>query len=206
VGNVFNSLTSFLPGNMFVFGDYSWIKLEELENNSTLCITNDIICNMAFDTNDNNDWRKSSLRKYLNNEFYSTFRRNNIEPINLLSFTSDLTANNGMKDYGTSTDKFALLSCDQYRRYRDIIPDVNEWYWTLTATTCNPAHRYNVCGITLYETFSSNIAYNNSPGVRPICCLKSDTIVSTQYVHKELAAMLQAVIDADINDEYRVKN
>ena len=40
----------------------------------------------------------------------------------LLPFVSDLTSDDGMKNYGTAEDYVFLLSCDLYRKYREQIP------------------------------------------------------------------------------------
>ena len=72
---------------------------------------------MPFDEDNCNDWRKSSLRRYLNEEYIKGFNRGD-----LLPFVSDLTTDSGQKDYGTSEDYIALLSCDLYRKYREYVP------------------------------------------------------------------------------------
>lgn len=43
-----------------------------------------------------------------------------------------------MKDYGTSEDYIALLSCDLYRKYRPYVPKYNTWVWTITPWSCRP--------------------------------------------------------------------
>ena len=46
--------------------------------------------------------------------------------------TSDLIADNGDKQYGTCEDYVTILSCDQYRKYRKLIPNYSKPVWTLT--------------------------------------------------------------------------
>lgn len=77
-----------------------------------MCIHNDIIYKKAFDDNNNNDWKESSLRKYLNGEYLQKFT-----DVNLVSWQQDLIIDDGL-DYGSSEDKIFLLTAEQYRKYR----------------------------------------------------------------------------------------
>ena len=88
---------------------------------------------MAYDEDGSNDWRKSSLRKYLNEEFVKNFDKGD-----LLPFVSDLTSDDGMTDYGTSEDFVALLSDNLYRKYRKFMPKYDTWVWTITPWSCLP--------------------------------------------------------------------
>ena len=88
---------------------------------------------MAYDEHGSNDWRKSSLRKYLNEEFVKNFDKGD-----LLPFVSDLTSDDGMTDYGTSEDFVALLSDNLYRKYRKFMPQYDTWVWTITPWSCHP--------------------------------------------------------------------
>ena len=88
---------------------------------------------MPFDEDNSNDWRKSTLRKYLNEEHIKKFNKGD-----LLPFVSDLTADDGLKDYGASEDYIFLLSCDLYRKYRPYMPKYNNWVWTITPWSCVP--------------------------------------------------------------------
>jgi len=90
---------------------------------------------MPFDRNNCNDWRKSSLRKYLNEEFIKAFDKGDLLPI-----VSDLTADDGMRDYGTSEDYIALLSDNLYRKYREYMPKYDTWVWTITPWSCLPGY------------------------------------------------------------------
>lgn len=52
-----------------------------------------------------------------------------------------------MTDYGTATDKIALLSDKLYRMFRGIIPRVDAWCWNLTPWTCEASYSYYVRGV-----------------------------------------------------------
>lgn len=120
------------PGEIFTYNDMEFVVLGEEQGGILAVMAEPLDKEMPYDAdNGKNDWRKSSLRKYLNGEFLEKFNRGD-----LLSFVSDLTSDDGMKDYGTSEDCIALLSCDLYRKYREFMPKYNTWMWTLTPWSC----------------------------------------------------------------------
>lgn len=54
----------------------------------------------------------------------------------LLPHTVDLVADNGDRTYGTVHDFVFILTCDEYRKYRDSIPHYDRWIWTATPWSC----------------------------------------------------------------------
>ena len=118
---------------------------------------------MAYDEDGCNDWRKSSLRKYLNEEFVKNFDKGD-----LLPFVSDLTSDDGMTDYGTSEDFVALLSDNLYRKYRKFMPKYDTWVWTITPWSCLPGNAYDERSVDTSGAVSGSYAsYGN--GVAPAC-------------------------------------
>lgn len=117
-------------GDHFIYNAIEWICLDIIDGNY-LAITAKIWKEIAFDVDNWNNWEKSSLRRVLNVEFLDKFDKNY-----LVMQTSDLTADNGDRRYGTCKDYITLLSCDQYRKYRDLVPYYPEWMWTLTPWNC----------------------------------------------------------------------
>ena len=113
-------------GERFEFCGFEWVLLGD-EQSGKLAVMADIIDEYPFDKNNKNDWRKSSLRAELNEKFIKK-----LDTDALLPFVSDLTADDGLKDYGTSEDLVFLLSCDLYRKYRAVMPKYNTWVWTIT--------------------------------------------------------------------------
>lgn len=132
------------PGYRFEYNDVMFTVLGE-EQGGVLAIVSELLLQrMPFDENRKNDWRISSLRKHLNGEYLEQFNRGD-----LLPFVSDLTADDGMKDYGTAEDYVFLLSCDLYRKYRESVPRFNGRWSTLTPWTCTT-------GSSLLRSVSSN--------------------------------------------------
>lgn len=120
------------PGEQFEYNGVEFTALGE-EQGGVLAIVSELLKEeMPLDKSNKNDWRTSSLRKYLNGEYLEQFNRGD-----LLPFVSDLTADDGMKDYGTAEDYVFLLSSDLYRKYRESVPHFHNRWWTLTPWTCN---------------------------------------------------------------------
>lgn len=83
-----------------------------------------------------------------------------------------------MTDYGTATDKIALLSDGLYRQFRQFIPQAETWCWTLTPWTCNPEYNAFVRYVLSSGTLDYGNAYYGDWGVRPLCYLESSILVS----------------------------
>uniref|UniRef100_UPI0040562599 hypothetical protein n=1 Tax=Alistipes sp. TaxID=1872444 RepID=UPI0040562599 len=118
---------------------------------------------MAYDEDGCNDWRKSSLRKYLNEEFVKNFNKDD-----LLPFVSDLTSDDGMTDYGTSEDSVALLSDNLYRKYRKFMPKYDTWVWTITPWSCLPGNASYERTVNTSGALSYYYAFHGY-GVAPAC-------------------------------------
>lgn len=151
------------PGTRFTYSGIEFVALG-IEQGGLLAVTAELLHDeMQFDEDECNDWRTSSLRKYLNEEYIKE-----IDDSGLLPFVSDLTADNGMKDYGTAEDKIALLSDTLYRKYREYVPKYNNWWWTITPWACAPTSAYTERIVSTKGSIDSNIA-SGSNGVAPAC-------------------------------------
>ena len=81
-------------------------------------------------------------------------------------------------DDGTATDKIALISDGLYRKFRALIPKIGCWWWTLTPWTCDPEYSCSVRNVYSSGAVDWNYAYRGHHGVRPLCNMKSDILVS----------------------------
>ena len=173
------------PGEHFIYNGIEFICLDII-NGNYLAMTAKPWAEIPFDTNNRNDWRKSSLRRVLNNGFLEL-----LDKKHLVVQTPDLIADNGDKAYGTSEDYVTILSCDQYRKYRDIVPLFEEWMWTLTPWSCHPSYSYIVRDV--YRTggvYNGNVG--NSNGVAPACLFSSENLKLRRQAH---------LVGADEDDE-----
>lgn len=162
-------------GEHFIYNGIEFICLDIIDGNY-LAMTAKPWAEIPFDTNNHNDWRKSSLRRVLNTDFLEL-----LDKKHLVMQTSDLIADNGDKAYGTSEDYVTILSCDQYRKYRDIVPLFEEWMWTLTPWSCNTS--YSVMCVVCPAGGVSTSTAGCSCGVAPACLFSSQNLKLCRQAH-----------------------
>ena len=167
------------------YGGVKWVVLDARPNMS-LCIAEDVLKGengevryMAFDTDNKNDFAASSVRAFLNGDFLEELAAAGADKEAFVPIVLDLTSDDGLDDYGTDSAKIGLITDQMYREFRKIIPKASEDYWTCTpfSTERNGPPYYVRNVITSGALFDAN-AYYGSRGVRPLCALKSDILVS----------------------------
>lgn len=173
-------------GETFSHCGREWLVLEHDDAGNTLVLSQDIIGQMPFDTTSNN-WATSSLRTYLVTDFLdslcfydnvATKNRANAFDLGFRLYALDLTANDGQKDYGQAFDCVFLLTCDLYRKHRDIIPPIDKQWWLATAVTTNqPAFSLGVHVVHDNGMILSSAADSKLVDVRPACYFLSNTPV-----------------------------
>ena len=165
-----NNIDFVKQGETFSIGGIEWVKLDNI-GSCALCISRDIILYDIFDKKSNN-WETSYLR---NSEALKIVEKK-IGRDNLVPIERDLTTDDGMKLYGKCEDVISLLTCDEYRKYRDIIPECKSWQWTITADSLK--YRLNVRNVESNGTLSYAYAPTSKCGIRPIILLKENTEVN----------------------------
>lgn len=162
------------PGEHFTWKGYEWIVLdpgvETPKGNGVLAIMAEVYKDreFRFDNDGYNNYAKSSLREMLNKELLPELGEDN-----LLPHVVDLTADNGDKRYGTVTEKVFILSCDEYRKYREYVPLFDEWMWTCTPWCINDAGSgTNVRDVSTAGNLGNSSA-NGSHGGAPACVIAS---------------------------------
>lgn len=170
-------LAELKPGDRFMYGGVEWVKFEDI-GAGTLCLAAEPVFRRAFDEENCNDWRKSSLRWELNGAFLDALVAEGADRAAFLDWESDLTADDGMTDYGTAVDKIALRSDALCRKYRDITLSVDAWCWNLTPWTCDPEYNAFVRYVYSSGAMYWSSAFSGGGGVRPLCYLKSEISVS----------------------------
>ena len=162
-------------GEHFTYAGIEWICLDII-NDNYFAITAQIYDELPFDEDDRNDWKTSSLRDILNTKFLKKLK---VE--HLIKQSSDLTADNGDKSYGTSSDYVTILSCDQYRKYRDLVPLFEECMWTLTPWSCDAGYAGGVRIVNPTGTIGY-YAYSTL-GVAPACIFSSENLKLRRQAH-----------------------
>lgn len=170
--------TAIVPGSEVKYGHLTCVVLEDFED-SLLVLSKDSIGEMPFDDEGYNNFDISSLREYLNDGFIEKLKENGADVTALCDFTIDLTSDDGLKDYGNSTNKVNLLTCDMYRKYRHLIPNLDNWWWLATAySTKSNGYANSARGVGAGGTLSSSFAHSGYCGVRPAFLIKSSIFES----------------------------
>lgn len=166
------------PSSVISYGGLDCIVLD-VEQDKILVLAKESIGNMPFDEGNSNNFPKGTLCKYLNGEFIKKLKANGADTSALIPTTIDLTSDDGLKDYGETTQKIFLLTCDMYRKYRSVIPNLNDWWWLATAYSTE-SNGYARSARTVYSVGSlgSSYACRGSGGVRPAFYLKSSILES----------------------------
>lgn len=154
----------------------NWLVLDKLEKGYLVISDEFYGKSREFDT-DCNNWDSSDLRQELNTEL----RRKIEEAVGeggLLKFTRDLLSMDGQTEYGSCEDYVSLISVDEYRKYRKLLPNTGEWWWTLTpdSTKCNDDTSY--IRVVSPSGYVDSISCRNSDGVRPVCIFSSSIFES----------------------------
>lgn len=153
-----------------------WLVLDKLEKGYLVISDEFYGKSREFDT-DCNNWDSSDLRQELNTEL----RRKIEEAVGeggLLKFTRDLLSMDGQTEYGSCEDYVSLISVDEYRKYRKLLPNTGEWWWTLTpdSTKCNDDTSY--IRVVSPSGYFANYGFSYCFGVRPVCIFSSSIFES----------------------------
>lgn len=135
------NITTLRPGEHFMFKNFEWVCLDPKHpDGGVLAImAKPLAKDVKFCPSDKfadergnwNNYRTSNVREILSDMAKSVFDRES-----LLSHTVDLVADNGDHAYGTVQDFVFILTCDEYRKYREFIPHYDNRIWTATPWYC----------------------------------------------------------------------
>lgn len=141
------------------------------------CLAKQSVEERPFDDDNCNDWKKSSLRKYLNGEYLDKLA-DTIGRENILAFLRDLRSEDGLKDYGKCEDTVSLISTDEYRQYREHISNKDDWWWTLTAySTPYSGNSHSARIVHADGSLGTHTAYRGDRGVAPACVFLTSLMV-----------------------------
>lgn len=170
-----NLLEGLCIGDTFELADTTW-KILDITSAGYICLA-DNIEDMEFDSNSNN-WENSSLRDYLNGEFFEKLAAE-IGSKNIIPFERNLLSLDGQTEYGKCEDKVSLLTVDEYRKYRSLIPNTKDYWWWLVSPWSTPCNDYKRA-VTVVSSAGviDNCSCNNDYGVRPVCIFSSSIFES----------------------------
>lgn len=160
-------------GDRFNFKGFEWVVLNPnpFEEGGVLAMMTSTWNGQEypFDENGCNNWEESSLKKKLEEELLPVLGREN-----LLEHLVRLDADNGSLEYGVDLCQVFILTCDEYRRYREYVPLLPEWMWT-----CTPwiTAGYNV-RLVNPDGGLSYISARITNGVAPACVIKKESLIA----------------------------
>lgn len=156
----------------------NWLVLDKLEK-GYFAISEDFYGrDRGFDDNCN-DWKSSDLRNELNTDLRKKIE-SELGTDSLVEFERNLLSLDGQTEYGTCRDFVSLISVDEYRKYRKLLPNTERWWWTLTpdSTPCNNDGKW-------LRVVSPSGGFNydycsDGNGVRPVCIFSSSIFESEE--------------------------
>ena len=153
-----------------------WMILDKIEKGYFAILNGFDEKERTFDSNSNN-WSLSKLREELNTKFLKKIAYELGEDA-VIGFDRDLLSLDGQTEYGHCEDKISLLTVDEYRKYRKLLPNMNEWWWLITPWS-TPANGYNsTLTVVSPSGFIGGYDYDISNGVRPVCIFSSSIFES----------------------------
>ena len=163
-------------GETFKVGNYEMVVLEH-SGDTTAVVLKDLLPDQPF--GDNNNYNGSDVDKTCL-KFAAE-----VEAIvgreNLCMHTVDLTADDGLKCYGSVKRKASLLTAEKYRRFVYVLDKhkLDAWWWLATAFS-TPVHDCLSSVKCVAPSGCVGRSCNNRGyyGVRPFCILKSHIFVS----------------------------
>lgn len=179
------NITTLRPGEHFMFKGFEWVCLDPNHSDGGVLaiMAKPWAKDVKFCPSDKfsdekgnwNNYRTSNVRGVLSDMANAVFDRKN-----LLSHTVDIVADNGDRSYGTVKDTVFILTCDEYRKYRDYIPRYDSWIWTATPWWCGDKDSDvdgadDVRFVSEEDQLDVSGAYNNG-AVAPACVLNPKSL------------------------------
>lgn len=169
-------LSAIEVGSTFKIGEYEFVVLEQ-SGDTTAVITKELL-HTSKEFGKNNNYNGSYVDDICN-EFVTEIA-DFIGSENIIEHTVDLTADDGLKCYGSVKRQMSLLTANLYRRYVEVLDKhkIDKWWWTATAYS-TPKHNDSTwikcvspVGVIDCDYYDFNY------GVRPFCILNSNILVS----------------------------
>ena len=163
-------------GEIARVGKYEFIVLKRTESYVWLLLKGSL-GDMRF--GETNDFRTSDIKRRL--EEFAGELASIIGAESIVEHTVDLTSDDGLKDYGTTTARVSLLTADMYREHVYMIDKykLDDWWWLATPfSTLTHGYDKTVKCVAPSGCINNDSGSRGLYGVRPFCILKSDIFVS----------------------------
>ena len=156
---------------------YEFIVLDRSKETVALLLKDLLVEEAIF--GNNNDYKGSNVEALCDN--FAKKIEYIVGANNLVEHTVDLTADDGLKDYGKIRKKMSLLTAEKARRFVDKLDKhkLDTWWWLSTPYSTSEHGNTTWVKCVSPSGFLGNYgsSYFNI-GVRPFCILKSNIFVS----------------------------
>lgn len=167
-------INEFEIGKRFSFKGFEWVALDFTEDGGVLAVMSKKWKDMPFD-----ERKEHAFNNYFISSLHNTLREQLLPVLgkeNLLQHYIDLVSDDGNKSYSGFYDKVFILSCDEYRKYRNLIPQADDFEWTCTPMYINPEIEINTfVRIRCNQGNFDNSYCKSVLGVRPACVFKLES-------------------------------
>ncbi len=171
-------LSELKPGEVFKIGENDFIVLEQ-KNGATKVISKGFMAEDIVFDGDTRDYNKSNLKKVIENDIQPIIEAE-LGADNLVEHIVDLTSVDMQHEFEPCTCKVRPITFNEARQYNDLLvsKELDDWWWT--CTPWSTAEREWKYAIAVASSFGDvrNYCCNYGGGVRPVCILKSNVIVS----------------------------
>lgn len=179
------NIATLRPGEHFMFKNFEWVCLDpnHPDGGVLAIMATPWKKDVKFCPSDKFADGKGNLNNYCTSNvriILSAMANTVFDRKNLLSHTVDLVADNGDHAYGIVHDFVFILTCDEYRKYREFIPHYDSLIWTATPLCCGDDDSDTGCTSHVRSMSVSGKFYNSSAGsnnaVVPACILNPKSL------------------------------
>lgn len=159
-------------GDTFDLIGVQW-KVLDITGDGYVCMAmNSVLEGEAFDASGNN-WENSKLRSKLHEKILPKIK-NEVGNEAVIKFKRDLISLDGLTEYGDCMDEISLISVDEYRKYRKLIPNSGRgWWWTITPWSTAGNNDKVWVSVVSPTGRVRDRNYYDGIGVRPFCIFSS---------------------------------
>lgn len=175
-------------GEIFTAFGEEYVVLDHVDG-GVLSLRKEIWKNAVFDRMGNSRLSEANILEDLD-DYLDLLKSNGMKDGDTLPQMVDLKATDGTRVYGYHECTVALLTLEQYGKYKEIIPKVDDWWWLATPVWTWWLRSPHANNTNYVWNVRSNGDYNlwdagSSCGVRPALLFNSSLSVSWLYEEEE---------------------